>query len=231
MHPELQKIDSSDESREETPQKEARWEKWEKEIETMEDSKGREIGPNIKEAVIALNVLKINTSASCEGHVERGMTAPWIEVEAPNKPEKQFAGENEVFQKAAKKYGISFKDVRRAKNEQAQAEAVKKSTHSQADETPEYKKWREENEKLMRKTVVLLDEFYKKRNTPDNLRLAVHPRAGGFRVVGGGEDYQEAPNDLSDEEKHQLEKQLAGYREEMWQFADFLKRKHFKAEK
>src|SRR5260221_14132050 len=46
------------------------------------DRLGKGIDPGIFEAVVALRVLDIHTTGSCEGHVEDGPPSPWIDVEA-----------------------------------------------------------------------------------------------------------------------------------------------------
>src|SRR5690242_14200340 len=47
------------------------------------DGLGKGIDPGIFETVVGLNVLGIPTVASCEGHLDRAMAAPWIEIEPP----------------------------------------------------------------------------------------------------------------------------------------------------
>jgi hypothetical protein len=99
------------------------------------------IDSKIKETVIALMALGIPASASCEGHLDHGYGASWIEIMAPNKPEEKFIGEKEIYQKVAQKYGISIKDVKRYRYPEAYKEAIKEM--SKNEETLEYKKWRE----------------------------------------------------------------------------------------
>lgn len=58
-----------------------------KELGKEADRLGYEIDRGIKETVALLNLLNFPTSASCEGHIDRGIPVPWIDIEAENKPE------------------------------------------------------------------------------------------------------------------------------------------------
>ena len=106
------------------------------------------------------------TSASCEGHLDHGYCAPWIDVSAPGEPER-FIGEKEIYQKIADKYKMSVEDLKKGKNIDAFNEFDEEA--SKNGETAEYKKWRENNEILKGKTDVLLQEFYSSRKVPDNI--------------------------------------------------------------
>src|SRR5258708_4358945 len=66
----------------EQSEKQSRWDEAAKRIEKTIERLGLHIDEGIKEGVIALNVLDINTDASCEGHLDRGTGAPWIDVSA-----------------------------------------------------------------------------------------------------------------------------------------------------
>jgi hypothetical protein len=203
-------------------EKESAWENKQKEVEYRTDVLGHKIDEQIKETVVALNIIGLPTSASCEGHIDHGISAPWIEVSAPNEPEERFIGQKEIFKKIANKYGISFEDIERGINHDAWAEALKES--SQNDETPEYKQWREENKKLMIRVSELLKKFYRDREVPPNIKLQIlkNPE-GDFRIINGGEDYRPVPDKLTAEQKNELSQRLKLCQEEMKKFAAFLK--------
>src|SRR5712691_8019638 len=58
-------------------------ERWKQGIEHWEcvtDRLGNPIDPGILEAVVALNLLSIQTTASCEGHLDSGHCYPWIDI-------------------------------------------------------------------------------------------------------------------------------------------------------
>ena len=52
------------------------------------DSLGMPIDPGIFNTVVYLNALNITTAASCEGHLDHGIAAPWVDIRTPNT--KQF---------------------------------------------------------------------------------------------------------------------------------------------
>lgn len=65
-------------------EKEARIKDVERQVNEIKDAKGEPVDPNIKEAVVAFNLLKFPTHASCEGHLRKeGASFPWVEVYAP----------------------------------------------------------------------------------------------------------------------------------------------------
>lgn len=87
----------------------------------------------------------------------------------------------------------------------------------------------------MKKTSEFLDEFYKNRKVPENIKLTMERIGlyGAFRVHNGGEDYgliKEKFKNLTDKQKKELSQRLEKYREEMKKFTEFLKEKYFERE-
>jgi len=76
-----------------------------------------------------------------------------------------------------------------------------------------------EQERLME----LLDEFYRGKEVPNDIRLVLEQRGiyGNARLVSTGERFQEI------RPKREREERLEQYREEMRQFTEFLKQKYF----
>lgn len=58
------------------------WEELSVMVESTTDGLEEKIDEGIKEAVIGCNALGINTTQSCEGHAEKEIAAPWIDIEA-----------------------------------------------------------------------------------------------------------------------------------------------------
>jgi len=198
------------------------------EVENIGDRIGRPIDEGIRETVAMFKANELPTSDSCEGHVERGLPVPYVEVSAPNEPQERFVGQNEVFEKVAKKYNITPEEAKTSKIDEAYWEAMKEC--SQNEETEEYKKWNEENEKLLAKGQGLLEEFYKERQVEPNVKLQIEEGVGTYRIHNGGEDYQsiiEEEQEYSDEEKKVRSEKLEKYRSEMKEFTNFLKGKYF----
>ena len=57
-------------------------------ILSIKDKLGKQIDPGIRHAVAALHISEINTNASCEGHLHRGLPYPWIDVDDPSDRKK-----------------------------------------------------------------------------------------------------------------------------------------------
>ncbi len=64
-------------------EKEIVWEKYKSEVERITDRLGKVIDEGIKETVIALRAIGFPTSQSCEGHTDRGLPYPWVDIKTP----------------------------------------------------------------------------------------------------------------------------------------------------
>ncbi|MFL5627216.1 MAG: hypothetical protein ACJ788_16675 [Ktedonobacteraceae bacterium] len=64
--------------------KEQQWQEVTDQVARLVDALGMPIDPGIRDTMIALNVLGIHTLASCEGHLDRGIAAPWLDIGDPN---------------------------------------------------------------------------------------------------------------------------------------------------
>lgn len=89
-----------------TSEKERQWQK-------IEDSLKQELGPDfyyiesgIKESVIALNALGVNTRNSCEGHHDHGRITPWISFGMGNPPSQRYVGQELFEQKVREENDI-----------------------------------------------------------------------------------------------------------------------------
>jgi hypothetical protein len=65
------------------------WEEKAAAIERTIDGRGMRIDAGIKEGVIALNLLGVHTTASCEGHINWGTGGPYIDIEAKETQDMQ----------------------------------------------------------------------------------------------------------------------------------------------
>jgi hypothetical protein len=210
------------------------WEGKLKELESITDKNGTPIDGKIKEAVAAFQLNGFSTATSCEGHAEAGEPTPWIVVQAPDKPGERFINEKNIFQKKADACGIPIEKFNHHTNRDAFLEAF--SEASEQEETEEYKKWTNENEKLLLKMTDLLDEFYKDRNVPDDIRLTIDILfTNAFCVHNGGEEYAKkhtnringADASQPEEEYYRLQERMVERQKEMKIFAEFLKTKYF----
>jgi hypothetical protein len=196
------------------------------EIEHIRDALGFPVDQNIRETIVALNLSGFPTSASCEGHIDRAKGAPWIKVEAPDRPHERFIGEDGIVEMIAAKYQVSPQDVRTSRSHAAWKEASKLASSN--GETPEYERWRNENEALREILTSLVEEFYRGRSVDEatHLEIARDPE-GTTRIHNGGEDFIKSSRDLTGDERRSLADRLPKYQAEMKAFTEFLKKRYF----
>src|SRR3989338_3451421 len=130
---------------------------------------------------------------------------------------------DELRERLLKKYSFTEDELAKFK---------KLGDEHQLKETPEYAEWSEVNKKLHGKVGQLLEEFYKDREVPENVKilLAEHYEGNHFNIYSGKEDYDKEPKKkISDKEKVELTKKLKLYRAEFKEFAEFLKKKFFES--
>ena len=219
-------LNESDENTKENQEKNLKLEGIRQEVENIGDRLGKPIDEGIKESVVMFKANDLPTSDFCEGHIERGLPVPYVEVSAPNEPEERFVGQNEAFWRVAKKYNITPEEAKTSKIDEAYWEAMKEC--SQNEETAEYQKWNKENEKLLAKGHNLLKEFYKERQVEPDLKLEIEEDVGNFRIHNGGKNYQpviEEEQKFTEEEKKIRAEKIEKYRAEMDEFTKFLQNK------
>lgn len=209
-------------------EKEILWDKNLQELDETSDALGYRIETGIKEAVNAFNLMGLPTSGSCEGHIDRALSFPWVDVSSPNEPEERYVEQNETFKKVAKERGLPEENVKRGLDMDAYWEAMKQMS----EETKEYKKWDLENKKLAIRAQELLNEFYENKKDRLDNKLGVYGGVGGFRIHGVTEAeyrraYEESGDEISEERKAERAGKLPVYRKEMDDFTQFLKDKFF----
>lgn len=215
-----------EQSNEPIEEREKIWKEKLEELDGVGDRKGLGIDKGIMETVAALQLSDFSTSQSCEGHIDSGYQAPWVNVEAPNEPEEKYIGQRQLFQEIANKFNISIEEAEH--NSEIRCKVDRDCFEN--GKTEEYRKWEEENNKLRLKMVDLLDEFYKERKVSDNKRLIAEPGIDmSFRLHNGGDDYDRKEKEIKEgikfENDPDLKDRLISYQEEMRDFTDFLKQK------
>jgi len=144
--------------------KQTRWEEISAGVDGITDKLGEKIDPNIKEAVIALKALDINASQSCEGHLDRGIAAPWIDI-------------------VDKKVLEAVKQIDWKKKLTTEQEIEERKI---LDDFAERK-----NLELQKKIIEYLDAFYKHRESPFDKRLVIQNRnRTGARIESQGASLQ-----------------------------------------
>ena len=196
-------------------QKEITWAKIAQQVDTIKDGLGKGIEIGIKEAVIAINAFGINTTMSCEGHFERGVAGPWVDIDIQ---------ETEEIKK--------LRDDLRSTNEISKDKEKDRDKLNKEELEKLYKLWDESHkledrlEKITlpesKKIFNLLSEFYKNRSVDFDQMLALNfSPFGGSRLMCQGTRLQEV---MSPEEKAD---NLRRYQGEMRLFTEFLKKKYF----
>jgi hypothetical protein len=223
------------------PNKQQQWQEMKDKMDSMADAAGAGIEEGIKDTVIFLNLLGFNTYQSCEGHVYAGRVAPWIDFEAPNKPEWYFNKQKEIYEEYSKRLNIPVEDFKYHKMMKISKEhlaAFLEATKlvGESGESPEYLAWESENHKYFDLVKNLVEEFYTTRHeeVPKNVQLVVDRGSSGqaIELHNGGDDYELLDRiDTSvvppDEEIEKLSGRLKSYQAEMQIFTEFLKNKYF----
>jgi hypothetical protein len=197
--------------------KQQRWQKLTTEFRQMTDRLGKGIDDGILETVVALNALDINTWQSCEGHIDWGIDAPYVDIEAKG-TEAAEQRVSEAFDKADevhRKIMHSPQDVHVNVDE---VDELYKEAHRLRKEAD--KPHLEERRKVM----VVLEEFYKERQVPYDRRLHIQAIGARSRIESQGAGL---PQILEPEVRQQ---KLREYQEEMGAFTKFLKEKFFSSQ-
>ncbi|MGH7490507.1 MAG: hypothetical protein ACREMY_33585, partial [bacterium] len=181
-------------------QKQASWEAKRREADHIVDALGLGIDEGIKEAVVAFNLLGLNTTASCEGHTDHGLLTPWIDVAAPHKPKLQYIDEMQVFQKVADRYGIPLGEFRRGVHRDGYWEARREAAGN--GETAEFKTWRQQSDVLGRRVEEYLREFYADQKTAENVRLRTSWSSDDICRVWCGDIEEHYPREQTVPEGH-----------------------------
>src|SRR4029077_1610780 len=80
------------------PTKQQTWDTISDDVDHWIDAIGYPIDREIKEIVVALNIMGIKTTASCEGHFDHGALYPWVDLNFFSKEDQQLLieiGQNE----------------------------------------------------------------------------------------------------------------------------------------
>jgi hypothetical protein len=187
-------------------QKEQRWQEMAARVDKLTDRLGNPVDEGIKETVIILNLLGFPTTMSCEGHAERAVGGPWVDM----RPEGLEALRAQWDQ--AERACQTAREEKRPQEEmdrlyQALREARKEM------ETPVFQ--------LAGRLMAYLIEFYQERMVPHDRRLILHNFLAAFRLQSHGVFLQEIA-DVA-----QREAKLLEYQEEMRAFTTFLKAHYF----
>lgn len=180
--------------------KEQHWQRLAERFAATTDDLGQPLDPKILDAVVALNVLGFETTASCEGHTE-GSYAPYVDIAIDTPADEK----ERLFE--ALRHAESDEEIRAGNDlfEQLNVYYLQ----------------------VRRRLMDLLIAFYQDRHVSYDHLLSLHPRRDVFGCVedlrlqcAGAEDL-----DLNDAAERVVK--LNVYQREIQAFATFLKEKYF----
>lgn len=189
---------------------------------------------------------KLLNSEEYKEEVRMAIPMPALELDFTEEEGKIL---DEIYSRLMEKNGISREDRKKIENVERNMDKEMQEAEKTGiiKETPAYSEYKKQNVILQRKTNALLEEFYKGRIVPENVRLIVdvagYMGTGGFflRNDGGGdyisleemtEESKKKHKEIvegktSQEKQEMLKERIRLYRKEFNDFAEFLKKKFF----
>jgi hypothetical protein len=209
------------------------------EVHHITDGLNLSIDKGIREAVAVLRTLNVDTTQSCEGHLDQGSPSPYIDLQARDKPRNCFEGEVEELHTCGEKHYITPQEIeawpsdqdRLSRAQRAYDEWMTWRGNESREETPEYKAWRQRDTLLLARFDTLITEFYESRAKPvegcillehDRLRTASPLYDRYFAAASC-----RAADPLSKADRQHMRTSLPLAQVEMKAFTAFLKLKFF----
>lgn len=196
------------------------WNECSLKVEKVTDGLNYPIDLGIKETVIAFNVHGIYTDGSCEGHLDRGLPYPWIDIAiTPDKSLEEFKKDQETIRKRTYKNEGAFKK----------------------DDPILYEKMMKAKEVFIKKKIEvklefnkLIDEFYRSRKPySEEGEIVLKESGNGYRVeMSGGrgiglDNWKKFDEKIEQLTQFEKENFLRNNQKEMRIFTEFLKKKFF----
>ena len=179
-------------------------------VDKITDGLNLKIDDGIKETVVFLNALGINTTMSCEGHLKWAFGGPWIDI-GP-KETRKFLSLTKRLQDIRKKLRI----------EERKKKPNKKVTDKLDNEHYKLRKIEDRYiRKESKKVFILLEKFYKNRKVDFDEMIILNSVGWGTRIMSQGTELQV----LNDQKTREMN--LKRYKGEMNLFTEFLKKEYF----
>ncbi|EKD62797.1 MAG: hypothetical protein ACD_52C00053G0001 [uncultured bacterium] len=190
----------------------AKWQATTQKFLNTSDNLGKDIDPKILDTVIALNLLGVSTSQSCEGHLDRALAGPWIILGTPTDLEVETVKTqmNTVYQEANQIKTTKPNDFARDENYIQKMELYRELQKKTVVPT----------QKNIQKLIPLLEEFYQARQLPYLNRLIISSEDSPIPRLRNQGLYLQ---DIVANEARAAN--LLAFQEEMLAFTNFLKQK------
>jgi len=170
------------ESPEQHDPRQQQWQETLRALDTIVDRLGMPIDERIKETVAALKCMGFETEASCEGHLERGVKAPWVDFSPFSEDRKKVL--REQIQQSEREE--DRKELRRKARIEMLA-GVERLTH-------------------------FLDDFYRGKETSFTTRLVLRFHPDSARLYSQGAELQELyPPDQRSQKLEEYQKEMADF--------------------
>ena len=198
-------------------EKQKKWQEISSEAEKIADRLGMEIDPGIKETVIALKANDFGTDQSCEGHSDRGLPYPWVDIislfhEIHEKEfDKLYWDKNNLFDK----YSNDIDPDEWSETDKDEYEDIQKKLLV----------FQQEDKKECDRLQNILDEFYRNNESNDVRYGLRYKRLRPLQTIKENAKLEkEYLKNLSKEEKESLLRQS---QKEMQKITEFLKQSFF----
>jgi len=170
------------ESPEQDKLKEQQWQETFRSLDGIVDELGMPIDARIKETVAALKCTGFETSGSCEGHLDRGVKAPWVDVSFLSEERRKLLRE-QITQSDREE---DQRELRRNARMEMLA-GVDRLTH-------------------------FLDDFYRGKQTSFTSRLVLHFAPDSVRLCSQGAEVQDLfPTDQRLQKLEEFQKEMASF--------------------
>lgn len=186
-------------------EKEQCWQEMVARVDKITDKLEKPVDEGIKETVIVLNLLGYTTVQSCEGHTERGVSGPWVDI-VPGGIETLIQRRHQMIARV----------VEARKQKQLEEEDIGHVLR-EIDEAA-----REPMIQLAEKLLACLTVFYQEHQAPYDSILMFRRLDLGYRLECYGTSLQSGVPALP---RHN--ERLPQYQEEMRAFTTFLKARYF----
>ena len=188
------------------PSRKLAWNSMKQEVIGFKDGLGKGLDVGITDTIVALRCLGINTTQSCEGHLDWATGAPYVDIRGVDTKELEVQAK-EAFNNARTEHDAN------PTNQQIYSPLYEKAHGLRKEIATKHLA-------EVKKAFDLIAEFYQNKQTPYDKKLILSPFGdGSARIESQGAIFQEIAK------PEVKKKKLQEYQEEMNSFTIFLKDK------